>query len=456
MKKKAFIPVILTAALFTASVVSPFTCFAQEEEETEETTADINGGAEDSTANVETEAAPQATLKDLPSAGSYSLVQSVFSWGSSYDKIIVESEDTDPENYTVSVVRFDVNGEELGEGDRTILGAYASDAEGNEAEDGKYVTLEMEVGAALPLAQPYYTNPDSFYGQLKSWAECRYTVGNASTDTVWNQLSTIFHPDEEGFIGGIFEGSEFELPYAYYEPEGEGSYPLMLWLHGAGSGGTDIGFVTGGMLVTNFITDEVQNIFGGAHILLPQCPTWWLDDGGETNYTTDGSSIYTASLMELLEDYCDNHPTVDRKRIYVGGCSNGGYMTLRLALDYPEYFAAAYPVCEAYQDSWLSDEDIKTLIGTPMWFVHCSADPVVDINATASPTYERMKEAGAEDLHFTVYDEIVDPDYGNTYVGHFAWVYSLKNLCRTDYDGSPVTVDGKEVSLYEWCAAHSR
>ena len=199
----------------------------------------------------------------------------------------------------------------------------------------------------------------------------------------------------------------------------------------------------------------VQDIFGGAYVLLPQSETVWMDDGSGS-YTSDGTSRYTESLKGLLDKFIADHPGIDTDRIYIGGCSNGGFMTLKMAMEYPEMFAACFPVCEAYQDAWISDDEINTLKEIPTWFVHCASDPVVDISKTADATYQRLVKAGAEDLHFTKYDEIKDPDFGNSYIGHFAWVYSLKNLCKTDYDGEPVEMDGKEVTLYEWLAAHTK
>lgn len=80
----------------------------------------------------------------------------------------------------------------------------------------------------------------------------------------------------------------------------------------------------------------------------------------------------------------------------------------------------------------------------------------MDPTITSVPTYERLIAAGAENVHYTTFETIIDPDTGYEYGGHFAWVYALANLCSTDYDGSPVTVDGQEVTLFEWMAAQSK
>ena len=113
-------------------------------------------------------------------------------------------------------------------------------------------------------------------------------------------------------------------------------------------------------------------------------------------------------------------------------------------------------MCEYYLEEWLTDERIAEIADLPLWFVHCQADPSVDPTITSVPTYERLLAAGAENLHFSYYESIVDPEYGNTYNGHNSWVYSLLNLCSTDFDGSPVTVDGNEVTLYEWLNLQSK
>ena len=54
----------------------------------------------------------------------------------------------------------------------------------------------------------------------------------------------------------------------------------------------------------------------------------WMDDGtGE--YTKDGSSKYTEVLDALIGAFVDAHPQIDRSRIYIGGGSNGGFMTMK-------------------------------------------------------------------------------------------------------------------------------
>jgi hypothetical protein len=62
---------------------------------------------------------------------------------------------------------------------------------------------------------------------------------------------------------------------------------------------------------------------------------------------------------------------------------------------------------------------------------------------------------------FTYYDSVTDITgfYGGKdyqYNGHWSWIYSHANLARTDFDGSPVMVKGRPVSIMEWMAAQEK
>ena len=381
---------------------------------------------------------------------SYSLIQNVYNWGASFSRVIIkEPKVSKPEDYFVHVQKYDKFENLLEEGERKVVGVYKSDENGNRKEDGEYVTLELEIKGINSLASPFYDDPtiwnEGGHAYLKSWAKTNYTIRNCETDEVFDMLEHIYKPDEEKFLFGEYTLNDEVLPYAYYEPsKDDKKHPLIIWLHGYGSGGDELGFVTGGMLTTYFITKDVQDIFGGAHVMMPQAHTAWMDDGSGF-YTKDGHSMYTKIVESCIQNYIDTHDDIDVSRIYIGGCSNGGYMTMNMLLENPNRYAAAFPVCEAYQDKWLRDEDIQILKNIPLWFVHAENDTLVDIYTTALATYERLKEVGHSDLHLSKYEKIIDPDLGFEYMGHFAWVYSLRNLCKE-----------KEVTLYEWVASHHK
>ena len=75
--------------------------------------------------------------------------------------------------------------------------------------------------------------------------------------------------------------------------------------------------------------------------------------------------------------------------------------------------------------------------------------------------YKKLMDAGGKNVHLSMYDHVVDITgfYGGDnfhYLGHFSWIYSHANLCRLDYDGRPVKVDGREVTVMEWLSAQRK
>ena len=216
-------------------------------------------------------------------------------------------------------------------------------------------------------------------------------------------------------------------------------------------------------IVVNLISPKIQKIFGGkTYLLAPQAPTMWMDDGtGE--YTKDGSSKYTEVLDALIGAFVDAHPQIDRSRIYIGGCSNGGFMTMKQIIFNPSRYAAAYPVCEALADAFISDEDILKLKDLPIWFTHAKTDPVVVPDDFVVPTYERLAKVNPN-AHFTYWDKVLDhtgtqKNADGTpfeYIGHWSWIPMLNDECVLDYDGKPVMTDGKETPILEWIAAQKK
>jgi predicted peptidase len=164
--------------------------------------------------------------------------------------------------------------------------------------------------------------------------------------------------------------------------------------------------------------------------------------------------------MALIRDFVSSHSGIDANRVYVGGCSNGGYMALKLMLLHPEYFAAGFISSLAYQSQYLSDAQIRSIAHLPIWFVHSADDKTTLPEETVLSVYRRLKAAGAGDVHLSYYDHVVDitgffggDDY--RYNGHWSWVYLHANRCRLDFDGKPVTLAGRPVTIMEWLAAQA-
>jgi predicted peptidase len=99
--------------------------------------------------------------------------------------------------------------------------------------------------------------------------------------------------------------------------------------------------------------------------------------------------------MALIQDYVAKNPDIDPNRIYIGGASNGGSMTMSMIMTYPDYFAAAYPASEGYADVFISDEQIEAIKDLPIWFTHAAGDKTNTPDTCTLATYNRLIAAGA-------------------------------------------------------------
>jgi len=394
----------------------------------------------------------------------------------------VKAEDVKPQCFNVYVERKDKHGNVLmlpkswtelntllpSKGYVVIEDAYPSDPAGERRDEGDFVTLALKYGPTQML-----TSAIAFVNRMNRYVHCEFRVTQiaelASSEgtlsgLVFDRCAGDSMKQADVFLQGVSSHEE-PLKYGYYVPQtGGGRRPLIIWLHGGGEGGDDPLIAYTGNKVVNLAGPENQARFGGAYVLVPQAPTFWMDDGSG-KFGRSGKSRYVKALKALIDEFIERNETgIDRSRIYIGGCSNGGFMTLRMLIDFPDFFAAAFPICEALYDETIRDEDIEAIKHIPIWFVHSKDDMVIKPEETAVPTYERLIRAGAGNVHFTLFDEVVDlrgtftDEDGKPYRynGHFSWIHALNDDCRVDYDGKPVVVDGREVSLMEWLALQSR
>jgi predicted peptidase len=412
----------------------------------------------------------------------YSTITEVFDLGPFISKVILELESTlteceiDKEAFEVYVVRKDkVTGatlkvpkffmsEELlsSEGTRKVVSAYVSDKEGRKSKSGAYITLELEVDPRISVGATITYN-----GSFNVRVDSEYTITQRKPiingeirleDMIFHELNRQQTLLADKFITGESTSEGIPLTYAAYQPVPNGKKkPLLIWLHGAGEGGSDPVVAVIGNKVVNLISDKIQQFFGDCYVLAPQAPTMWMDDG-TGGYNTDGSSMYVKALKNLIDKYIASQEEIDLSRIYLGGCSNGGFMTVKMIIEYPKMFAAAYPICEALTDKHITDEDIEKIKEIPIWFTHAANDPIVKMSEHSEATYKRLIKAGAANVHFTSYPSVTDQtgEYLNQdgtryeYNGHFSWIPALNNECTLDYNNKPVVENGKEVTMFEW------
>lgn len=453
----------------------------------------------------------------------YTTITEGFDWGPAITKVIldmkatIESSALTEDTFKVNSVREYKAGnletmkidEELTveTKERKIVAVYVSDENGEETEKGTFVTIDMEVGPDLPESSPFYYN---YLTNHNVYVDTSYMIelaDEASLKTKDGQSVTMTETDKVGYKGnmnviadefnlaGSYTNGNISLKYASFIPktasDKDGSNPLIIWLHGVGEGGEDPMIALYGNKVVNLATEEIQSYFGetGAYLLVPQCTTMWMDYDGTSTYNntvegSEGKSYYTETLMGLIDDYVMTHPEINKNRIYIGGCSNGGYMTMNLITTYPDYFAAAFPICEAYSKEWLTQEKIANIVNIPIWFTHAKTDGTVPIyegemdyatmnyqftldeNEEAIATdeftnaaYNSLVKAGAKNTHYTLWENVVDTSgkYFKTnsttepyeYFGHFSWIYTLNNECTEQ-------IDGKEITIFEWLAKQSK
>lgn len=411
----------------------------------------------------------------------YRTVTEVYDWGASISKLIinvgqnVSASSLNKDTFNVSVTRTLAEGEitfaeamrrkdgrndallgaETSDkdlaGDVEIENVYVSDSDGNRADTGSFITVELKVAPNYVLTNALNWSPVSSYN---TWVDSQFTitaekVGRIKNFVVTEKVGNI-RPQADKFNFDTIKVSErMSFPYASYEPKDNKKHPLIIWLHGMGEGGNSPSLPIMANKAVQFADPSIQNYFGGAYVFAPQARTWWMQ--GYEKFA-DGTSVYSDWLMEGIKAYVESHPNIDPKRIYVGGDSNGGYMTMLLVRDNPGFFAAAFPTCEGLADDIISDEEIKNIAQTPIWFIAAKTDTTLPPDNYAVPTVNRLRRAKA-DVHFSFFENVVDEtglytkDDGSAYEypGHWSWIYVYNDRCVD-------TIDGRLVKLFEWMA----
>lgn len=225
-------------------------------------------------------------------------------------------------------------------------------------------------------------------------------------------------PLTELFVAG--EGpvtGDYSVDYSYYSPVEENDatkYPLVVWLHGMGDG-AEPGTPVEKSNIAYWASDEFQARFepyGGAFILAARSRE---EDG------IYWSNEMIEPLRAAIDDFiAQNKDNIDLSRIYVGGYSMGGKMTLKMAIAYPEMFAAAFPICPAWSPS---DDLVAKLADMPVWITSSTRDPLVNYYLAVSPTWDRIVSASnvAEDCRFSTLTKVCYEDGTATSSSHHAW-----------------------------------
>ena len=369
--------------------------------------------------------------------------------------------------------------------ERNVVSVYPSDSRGAFDPEGECLALGLEKASARGIGltkagsvwkQEYNVKVDLKKGKVLKVGKQKFTAIECETDNAVGDFVSEADYFNKGTFTGKFTGKpgDVTLTYASYEPwslKGDGkANPLIIWLHGGGEGGIDVSITLLGNEVVSLIRPQIQSHFTteggakGAYVLSVQCPTMWMGTSkgfGHGEYP----SLYCDVLKACIDNYVDNNPDVDRNRIYLGGCSNGGYMTMQMLMRHPRYFAAAYPTCEAYTDVYISENEIKTLSEENIWIVQSFDDMTVDPKTHCIPTFQRLMKAGAKNVWMSMFENVTGMDNpGQRLFGHFSWCYVFNDAVTgsqeqgtgemkpTNNGGGTVAPQG-HANLFEWMNA---
>ncbi|MFZ9687641.1 MAG: prolyl oligopeptidase family serine peptidase [Chitinophagaceae bacterium] len=198
--------------------------------------------------------------------------------------------------------------------------------------------------------------------------------------------SSLNSQDKELFEKQLFISGEDTLPCRILTPinfDASKKYPLLIFLHGAGERGNDNkAQLTWG---ADLFLDSTNRIKFPAIVIFPQCPSndKWSEYNKNSLKDSTGYEYSEVAAMrkslKLVSDFIDTllqSNQVDKKRVYIGGLSMGGFGTLELLWRRPQTFAAAFPICGATNPNKLKDYR-KNL---PIWIFHGDKDAVINVS----------------------------------------------------------------------------
>lgn len=185
---------------------------------------------------------------------------------------------------------------------------------------------------------------------------------------------------------------DISLDYLLYLPadyDSKESWPLLMFLHGAGERGNDLEKVK--------VHGPPKLISKGKEfpmiVVSPQCPEddWW-------------NPLVLSALLDSIEEQYK----VDKNRIYITGLSMGGYGTWSLVAQSPERFAAIVPICGAGVPG-----RVKLHSHVPAWVFHGKKDSVIPVARSLDMVEAYEKNKGKALL--TIYPEADHDSWTETY-----------------------------------------
>lgn len=211
--------------------------------------------------------------------------------------------------------------------------------------------------------------------------------------------------------------ASYSMPYRLFIPEDYDpgkTYPLVLFLHGAGERGNDNNIQVDANRGARLWAEAENQASHPCFVLSPQCPAdkQWVN----TNWSFGSYSINNVPMsteLKMVKDIIETLMTnykIDVNQLYITGLSMGGYGTWDFIERYPDMFRAAAPICGA------GDPSKAGLIkDVNIWCFHSSDDGTVPVSGTRDMV-KALNTAGGN-VKYTEYDNW----------GHASWIPAYDN-----------------------------
>ena len=197
-----------------------------------------------------------------------------------------------------------------------------------------------------------------------------------------------------GFMIKTVQNGERQRKYSLFIPHNydrRQSWPVIMFLHGVGEGGTDAEH----NLTVGLAPEVAERAATFKFIVVfPQSAS------GNWDADSNAAADAIAALEQVERDY-----NVDRDRVWLTGVSTGGYGTWAIGAKYKDHFTGLVPLC-AFADN----KDVDQLTDMPIWCFHNAGDPFV-LAAGSHAMCEQINDKGGH-ARYTEY----------LAVGHDVWV----------------------------------
>jgi predicted peptidase len=289
----------------------------------------------------------------------------------------------------------------------------------------------VKAGATVPVTPAVGESKITIVVSAKDGQSTTYVI-SVSREDIQPVLDKFLKLSFTDPATGVSMGYRLFVPENYDQSH---SYPLVMFLHGAGEVGSDNeAQLTANQGASVWAKPEEQARHP-SFVLAPQSNMYSKVETASGNYGTTGWTSLMLYGLDKPFDPLDQLVTaydilqkvrgeyqIDPTRIYLTGVSMGGFGTFALAIEHPDEFAALVPVC-----SGGNPDRLATIAKIPIWVFHAAEDPIVPVQM--SQVSVKALEAAGGTPKYTEYPL-------GTYfypTAHFSWVPTYANAEMWDW-----------------------